>query len=313
MSNEKLLTVALVERLQRLIKDSSRAARFKQNWRHTRISRNVETMYPLWERLQLPYGVQISNLHSWNLGSINIPSHDYAQDLLKISAGQSPYEEKMKLRERLAILVPELMASPDEPRHELISGTTLEGVAPFEFESDAEPYDSLTLEWHDSKGWRGEVTAKDVNEFIQPLAEQWIDCLLSDDLQPIRNQYGFRRFPALTVSDPEVEQLEQLAVLKPIGRHSMEVPLEKVDFERARRERDDWLLKQFDPAAKNHPTYRTLADLLLGEVSKRHRWEPVGPSSVRDCLIRAWTRSQNRPWPFDLRGRGEADRARGTK
>ncbi len=66
-------------------------------------------MYPLWEQLCLPYGIQLVNISWWNSESSIVLPRDYSVDLLKISAAHRRSDGIMSLRDRLATFVPELM------------------------------------------------------------------------------------------------------------------------------------------------------------------------------------------------------------
>ncbi|TWU64628.1 hypothetical protein [Crateriforma conspicua] len=71
-----------------------------------------------------------------------------------------------------------------------------------------------------------------------------------------------------------------------------------------KRQRNTALLKQYNVNSDTHPTYRELAEWLMSQASSGKLWETVETSSIRDCLLEAWTRAHpGKSWPFDNRGR----------
>jgi hypothetical protein len=80
-----------------------------------------------------------------------------------------------------------------------------------------------------------------------------------------------------------------------------DAPLKPID--KAKVERNDWLLEMRGMDHRPKMTEAELSDALLKECENRPDWVPIEPKSIPAALRKAYKRQTGNPWPFDGRGR----------
>jgi hypothetical protein len=163
---------------------------------------------------------------------------------------------------------------------------------------------------------KAELCGIDIPESIDPL--QWITS------QDVRDHVSY--LYVLALRNPKVPNRQVLSPTESSEQQSVApvaVELEQSSgskrskaIDEAKKERNDWLLKQRGDGHHAVHTEKELSDMLAKKCTEETEWSHIEPRSIASALREAYTRQKGRPWPFDGRGKRKSakkPKARNTR